>query len=122
MNVALWALQIILAAIFLGAALTKLKDDRLVYAGTRPPMTSFAEDLSDRTFKTIGALELLAVVGLIVPWATGVLPWLTPLAALGLAATMVGAIVVHARRKEFFIINLVLLAASLFVAVGRFLA
>jgi uncharacterized membrane protein YphA (DoxX/SURF4 family) len=121
MSIALWALQIILALIFLGAALTKLKDDRLVYAATRPPMTSYAEDLSDSTYKTIGVLELLAAIGLILPWATGILPVLTPLAALGLAATMVGAIVVHARRKEPFVINLVLLAACLIVAVGRFL-
>jgi hypothetical protein len=33
-----------------------------------------------------------------VPLATGVLPWLTPGAAIGLALLMVFAIVLHARR------------------------
>jgi uncharacterized membrane protein YphA (DoxX/SURF4 family) len=122
-NIALWACQVLLALIFFGAAITKLKDDRLTYAGSRPPQTSYAVDLSDGVFKTIGVLELLAVVGLVLPWATGILPWLTPLAAAGLAVTMVGAIVVHARRQEpqALPLNVVLLVTSLFVAVGRFL-
>jgi hypothetical protein len=68
-------------------------------------------------------LELLAVVGLVLPWATGVAPWLTPLAAAGLAVVMVGAIVTHARRgeKQPITLNVILLLASLFVAVGRFM-
>jgi uncharacterized membrane protein YphA (DoxX/SURF4 family) len=122
-NIALWGCQVLLALIFFGAAIAKLKDDRLTYAATRPPQTSYAVDLSDGVFKTIGVLELLAVVGLVLPWATGILPWLTPLAAAGLAVTMAGAIVVHARRREpqALPINVVLLVTALVVAVGRFL-
>jgi uncharacterized membrane protein YphA (DoxX/SURF4 family) len=120
-NIALWALQILLALIFLGAAVTKLKDDRLTYAATRPPNTSFAEDLSDRTYRTIGVLELLGAIGLVLPWATGIAPWLTPLAAVGFVALMVGAILVHRRRGETqaIVINVVLLVTALVVAVGR---
>jgi uncharacterized membrane protein YphA (DoxX/SURF4 family) len=123
MNTALWACQILLALIFFGAAVSKLKDDRLTYAATRPPQTSYAADLSDGLFKAIGVLELLAVVGLILPWATGIAPWLTPLAAAGLVVTMAGAIVVHTRRREpqALPINVVLLLTALFVAVGRVL-
>jgi hypothetical protein len=122
MTIALWAVQILLALVFLGAAVTKLKDDRLTYAAARPPSTSYAEDLSDGMFKTIGVLELLAAVGLVLPWATGVAPWLTPLSAAGLAAVMVGAIITHARRGERqpIALTVILLLASLFVAVGRF--
>lgn len=47
---------------------------------------------------------------------------LAPLAAIGLAVTMIGAVLTHARRKESqaIVINLVLLALALFVAWGRF--
>ena len=49
----------------------------------------WVEDFSPRTVKLIGALELLAAIGLVLPAATGILPWLTPLAALGLVVVMV---------------------------------
>ena len=48
----------------------------------------------------IGLAELLAGVGLIGPAATHILPWLTPLAALGLVAIMAGATGIHVERKE----------------------
>ena len=54
---------------------------------------------------------------LLLPALTGILPWLVPLAAVGLALTMLGAIITHARRGEFPIIvaNLILLAMALMV-------
>jgi hypothetical protein len=48
----------------------------------------------------IGVAEIAAAVGLIVPPAIHVLPWLAPLAAAGLALIMAGAAVRHARRSE----------------------
>lgn len=39
--------------------------------------------------------ESLGGVGLILPQLTGILPWLTPLAAVGLILVMVGAIIFH---------------------------
>jgi hypothetical protein len=57
------------------------------------------------------------------PGANGVLPWLTPLAALGLGLTMVGAFLTHLRRKELIpmgIMNVVLFSMAVLVAVGRF--
>ncbi len=121
MNVLLWILQVLLALAFVGAAVTKLKDDRLTYAAARPPSTSYAEDLSDRTFKTIGVLELLGAVGVVLPWATGIARWLTPLAALGFVLLMVGAAVVHLRRgeRQLLVVNATLLAVALVVAIGR---
>ena len=88
---------------------------------TRPPATSFAEDLSDPVLKTIGVLEVLGATGVLLPWALDISPVLTPLAAAGLAAIMVGAIVVHVRRGERqpVVINAVLLMLALVVAVGR---
>lgn len=47
---------------------------------------------------------------------------LTPLAAAGLALTMAGAAIVHARRKEFpdIAVNVVLGGLALLVAILRF--
>ena len=51
----------------------------------------FVEDFSQQQVYGIGILEILEAFGAILPWATGILPWLSPLAVLGLALTMVGA-------------------------------
>ncbi len=71
----------------------------------------------------IGAVELLGAVGVILPAATRIAPFLTPLAAAGFAVIQVLAIGVHASLGETATtlpVNLVLLALSLFVAWGRF--
>ena len=86
MDIALWIAQALLAIAFLGTGFTKLKDDRLTYARTRPPMTSYAEDLSDRSYKTIGVLEVLRGIGLVLPRLFDIAPVLTPLAAMGSSA------------------------------------
>ena len=58
----------------------------------------------------------------LLPAVTGILPWLTPLAATGLVLTMIGAMFTHGRRGEYSQIgvNVVLLLLALFVAYGRF--
>jgi uncharacterized membrane protein YphA (DoxX/SURF4 family) len=121
MDIALWIASALVSLVFLGAGFTKLRDDRLTYAATRPPNTSFAEDLSDPVFKTLGVLEVLGAVGVLLPWLLDIAPVLTPLAAAGLAAIMVGAIITHVRRgeREPIVINVVLLTLALVVAVGR---
>lgn len=60
------------------------------------------------------------VIGLIVPALTHIAPILAPLVTVGLAVTMLGAIVTHARRKEFrnIAVNIVLLVLALTVAWG----
>jgi uncharacterized membrane protein len=70
----------------------------------------------------VGAVELLGAIGLILPWATGIAKILTPLAAVGLAVTMVLAAVHHLRHGEAKQLptNVVLLAMAVVVAVGRF--
>lgn len=56
------------------------------------------------------------------PELTGILPWLTPLAALGLVLTMIGAALTHLRRAEYGgpAVNAVVLILATFVAYGRF--
>jgi hypothetical protein len=47
--------------------------------------------LSQPTARIIGVLEVLEAIGIVLPALTGIVPWLTPLAALGLVLTMIGA-------------------------------
>jgi hypothetical protein len=70
----------------------------------------------------IGYSELAAGFGLILPAATRILPWLTPLAASGLAIIMILAIPFHIMRGESNVIGMHFIVASLslFVAWGRF--
>ena len=83
---------------------------------------AWVDDLPDCTVKTIGALEILAAIGLLVPAALDIAPWLVPAAAIGVIAVMVGAAVTHLRRSEpqAIAINAILLALAAFVAWGRF--
>ena len=88
----------------------------------RPDEGDPAEGESRRTIRFIGIAEILGAIGLILPGATGIAAVLTPIAAVCLAVTMVLAAVVHGRRGETqaIVVNVVLLALALFVAVMRF--
>ena len=118
MNVVLWIVAGLLAVAFLGAGLMKLAQPRekLVESGM-----GWAGDFSPGAVKAIGALEVLGALGLILPALLDIATVLVPLAAVGLALVMVGAIVVHARRKEtpMVVTNVILLALAVFVAWGR---
>ena len=120
MNVAVWIVQILLALAFGAAGIMKITQPREKLATN----LKWVEDFAPNTVKGIGTLELLAAIGLILPFLTGLLPVLTPLAAVGLILVMVGAIVTHIRRGEspMVIVNLVLLILAAFVAYGRFVA
>jgi uncharacterized membrane protein YphA (DoxX/SURF4 family) len=119
MNLALWIVAIVLAATFAGSGLMKLlvPKDKLVNSGQ-----GWAQDYTPTNIRLIGFVELLGAAGLILPAVTHITPILVPLAAIGLVLVMVGAAVVHARRKEAMNIgvNAVLLALAVFVAWGRF--
>ncbi|MEV6714419.1 DoxX family protein [Lentzea sp. NPDC051208] len=120
MNVAVWIVSGVLAALYLMAGFTKLvktKQDLLA-----EPRMSWAEDFTSGQVKGIGAVEVAGALGLVLPWLTGVAPILTPIAALGLALVQVGAAITHIRRGESATvpINLVLCALAVFVAVVRF--
>ena len=118
MNIALWIVQGLLAVMFLMAGGMKASQSKEKIV----ERMAWANDFSPGAIKTIGILEILGAIGLILPAATNILPWLTPLAAIGLVLTMVGAAITHARRGEFSSIgmNVVLLLLAGFVAYGRF--
>lgn len=120
MNVTLWIIAGFLAATFLASGLMKIAQPRekLVASGLR-----WAGDMSAGSVKGIGTVELLGAFGLILPAVLDVAPVLVPLAATGLALTMVGAAILHARRgneSQSIVMNAVLLILAAVVAWGRF--
>jgi uncharacterized membrane protein YphA (DoxX/SURF4 family) len=119
MNLVLWIVAGLLAVAFLASGLLKVvrSKDELKKAGL-----AWVDLFSPGMVKTIGALEALAAVGLILPALLDIAPVLVPLAALGLAITMIGAIITHARMKDYkgMAPSIVLLLLSAFVAWGRF--
>ncbi|HEX7736523.1 MAG TPA: DoxX family protein [Ktedonobacteraceae bacterium] len=118
MYIALWIVQILLALAFLmaGGAKTFTPIEKL-----RTQM-GWARHATTPIVRLVGVLELAGAVGLILPAATKIAPWLTPLAAVGLVLAMIGAVIVHIRLNETKQITtpLVLLLLSLFIVVGYY--
>ncbi len=119
MNIALWIVAGLMAAGFLFAGGNKLLTTREKLANS--PGAGWANDFSPGFVETLGALEVLGAIGLILPGAIGILPFLTPLAAVGLGIIMIGAAITELRRREpkHAVINVVYLAAAIFVTIGR---
>ena len=86
------------------------------------PKLPWVKDFSVAIVKLVGVSELLGGIGLIAPWATGIEPVLTPLAAVGIGIIMLLAAVYHFQHKEYqgIGINMFLLALAVFIAYGRF--
>jgi DoxX-like family len=110
---ALWVVQILLAALFLFAGGMKLVLPLEKLAG---PVA-----LPGGLIRFIGVVEVLGAVGLILPAALRIKPWLTPLAALGLVIVMIGAVVITVIAGDPFaaVISAVVGLLAAFVAYGR---
>ncbi|MER7176538.1 DoxX family protein [Streptomyces mesophilus] len=121
MHTALWIVTALLAAAYFfgGAGKVVLAKERIHAFG---PSAHWTEDFSEAGVKGIGAVEVLAAVGLVLPAVTDIAPVLVPVAAVGIMVLMTGAAVVRFRRKEFKLVavDLVYLALAAFVAWGRF--
>ncbi|MFE3863672.1 DoxX family protein [Streptomyces goshikiensis] len=119
MNTALWVIASVLALTFLAAGLMKISQPREKLAASGMTWTT---DVSPGAVKSVGAVEVLGAVGLIVPAALGIAPALAAWAASGLVAIMLGATVLHLRRKEATAlpVALLLLILAAVVAWGRF--
>ena len=120
MNVVLWLLQIALALLYLaGGAFKVFKFDELASA-------PFYGALSRGGWSTIGVLEMLGAVLLIVPAAARWMPVLTPLAAAALAlesfllAGLYAGYSVKLTAANPFIWSLVMALLAAFVAYGRY--
>lgn len=120
MNLALWIGTGLLAAVALAGGTIKVLVPRQKLAAT--PGGQWTEDVSASVVKILGALELLAAVGLIVPAVVGIATVLVPVTALCWALLMIGAMITHGRRGEgrFAVLNLIYLMLAVFIMWGRF--
>ncbi|MFD6452224.1 DoxX family protein [Nocardia sp. NPDC060220] len=119
MNVVVWIVSGLLAAVFLLAGAMKLAKSKEQLVAD--PKMGWAEPFPEGLIKFIGAAEVAGALGLILPGVFGIATWLVPAAAIGLAVIMVGAIVTHGRRGEWsnVVMTVALLALAVFVAVER---
>ena len=114
MNIALWVLQLLLAAAFLAHGWLLLA-----------PPPEIVEQMNaslPRWFQLfIGIAEVLAAVGLTLPGLTRILPWLVTWAAVGIMIVMVSATIFHLVRGEFSsaAVTLLLLVMATVVAYMR---
>ncbi|MFI6102201.1 DoxX family protein [Lentzea sp. NPDC051213] len=120
MNVAVWIVSAVLAALYLMAGFTKLAKSKQELLAE--PRMSWVADFSQGQVKAIGAAEVAGAAGLVVPWLTGIAVILTPIAAVGLALLQAGAAITHGKRGEGATVpvNVVLCGLAVFVAVVRY--
>jgi uncharacterized membrane protein YphA (DoxX/SURF4 family) len=96
-NIALWTAQGLLAFAFIAAGAMKLfAYEKYKIQSEKNGPTGITRGLA--TF--IGIAEIAGAVGIVLPMATNIAPWLSPWAAVGLAAIMLLAIGFHVRRRE----------------------
>jgi hypothetical protein len=116
-NITLWIVAAVAALAFGAAGSLKLSQPK----EKLQDRMAWVEDFSPNMVRLIGAVELLGALGLILPGVTGIAPVLVPIAAAGLAITMLLAAGVHLRRGEpkLVPVNLVLFLLPAVVAVGR---
>jgi uncharacterized membrane protein YphA (DoxX/SURF4 family) len=114
MNIFLWVLQVLLALAFFAHGCLFLF----------PPasMVDLMNASVPRWFQIfLGVAEVLAAVGLTLPGAARIQPWLTSWAAAGVMIVMISATIFHMMRGEVSsaLTTLVLLAMATFVAYMR---
>jgi putative oxidoreductase len=117
MNIAIWIVQGLLALLFLAAGLMKATRPIDVLASQMPGIQA----LPVRLVRFIGLAEILGGIGLILPMLTGVQPWLTPVAALGVILLMLLAAIFNVSHRETprIGVNVALGMLAAFVAYGR---
>jgi hypothetical protein len=116
MQIALWIASGLLAFAMLGAGAFKLATPRVKLM----EKFKWAKTWSDGNVKLLGLAEVLGGIGLIVPQVTGIMPILTPIAALCIVVLMVGAVKTHLDFKESAVAPGILALLGVFVAIGRF--
>lgn len=117
MNIALWVIQAILGMLFLMAGFFKSTQPVDKLASSMP----WVRDVRAVWPRFIGICEILGALGLVLPGVTHIQPWLTVVAAGGLAMIMVDAAIFHQSRHEYSMIvaNIVLFALAVLVVYGR---
>lgn len=120
MNLALWVATGLLAAVAIVGGTTKtfVSKEKL----SRQRGGEWTEHASVGFVKTLGILELLAAVGLILPVVLDIAVVMVPVTAACWVLLMVGAMITHGRlgQPRLVIVNSVYLALAAFIAWGRF--
>lgn len=117
MKILVWIVQILVTLVFLAAGFMKLATP---YAELMmEPNMAWVGDFSATQIKIIAALEILGAIGLIIPMFVTKLKMLVPVAAIGIALVMVGAIVTHLGRNEPIYVNAILFILTALVAWWR---
>lgn len=121
MNITLWIITGLLTAVYLFSGFGKLFVPREKMAAMATA-ARWVLDVKPGTLKVIGALEILGAAGLILPAVLDIAPILVPLAAVGLALIMIGAIMMRIHRGETkaAVVDGAYLALITFVAIGHF--
>ena len=117
LSIALWVLQLLLACFFVmvGYSHALMPFDQIAQEAT------WLNDVPRWLSLFIGYAEIAGGLGLVIPPAIRVAPWLTSLAALGLATIMILAIPFHVLKGEASVIwtHTLIAALAVFVAWGR---
>jgi DoxX-like protein len=118
MDTVITVIQVVLSLIA-GGGVLKLATPYAKYV--KLPAQGWANDFKPEHIRLIGVLEVCAGVGLIISLLLGSLTMLAPLAAVGIALVMAGAMSTHLRRSEYPIMvgNLIWLGLALFFAYSR---
>jgi hypothetical protein len=102
MIVAYWIVAGVLAVFYLYSGASKIVRSQQKLQ----PMMPWVDSMPMGFVRTIGVLEVLGALGLILPPLTGIAPWLALAAAIGLVLVQIGGITLHVRRGEFRILGL----------------
>ncbi len=110
MHAAYWVIAGLLAALFAYSGALKLVRSKEQLA----PMMGWVDTIPMSVVRTIGGLEVLGAIGLILPPLTGIAPGLALLAALGFLVLQVLAAGLHLSRGEAkeSIMNVVLIVLA----------
>ena len=117
MSAVITAIQAVLGLLLSVGGLLKLTLPYAKYSSLR--YVSWAKEFKPAHIRVIGVLEMSGGVGLAAPLYFHSLTMLAPLAAVGVALYMSGAMAIHLRRSEYLEmagILLFFLAPALFVA------
>ena len=116
-------IQVVLAIAFTAGGIAKLA---LPYERfSNIPAVAWSKEFKPSHLRLLGVLEVCGGLGMIVPLFFPSLAVLTPLAAVGVALYMAGAMATHLRRSEYLLIAgnlLVFLVPALFVAYNTLVA
>ena len=117
LNIGLWIAQVSLLGIYGSYGIYKT-----FFTEKAKEKMAWTQNRSDAFIRFVGISELLGAVGVVLPMVTGILPWITVIAAIGLTILQGFAIFTeHLPKKEYKILPLTLYfaAMSLFVVIGR---